>query len=430
MLVPVRVRHSSARCTATVPELLNLAATLEALSVSYYYQAISSADGFFAVLPTAYQRYLRVTLDEEWFHYRYLTTQHAATPVNTSFHFPVNIFAVGHFGNFLATMNTLEMATIALYLAAIRQLGEQNEPVLAEIFGQIAGIEAEHRVMGREMAQHSPPAPNDLCFERTDFLCAAEASRALANFLNGGAGFTGPFTLPDQAAITGAVGSSTCEEVATATAAPCADTLADSLGAAAMAEAIGISLYYHGIEGGFFAQLSDPQQWYLQAALDEERNHLNFLLANGATPPPSRFFFPAGIFDDLPRFLDLLDTLENAFISAYLAAIPRLHQLGEPLLAEIAGQILGVESGHRVLGRVMDGQRLPNNRCLALAGYTCITQAVVELTPFVTGNDELTERRALPSHAEIDTAVVTFGCTPVPTASIPPEIFLPVVARG
>jgi hypothetical protein len=137
-----------------------------------------------------------------------------------------------------------------------------------------------------------------------------------------------------------------------------------------------------------------------------------------------------GIFDDLPRFLDLLDTLENAFIGAYLAAIPCLHQLGQPLLAEIAGQILGVESEHRVLGRVIDGQRLPNNRCLALAGYTCIAEAVVDLTPFVTGNAELSEQRTLPSQTQIDTAVATFGCTPVPTANIPPDIFLPIVARA
>jgi hypothetical protein len=206
--------------------------------------------------------------------------------------------------------------------------------------------------------------------------------------------------------------------------------LADILNAAALAEAIGISLYYHGIEGGFFAQLLEPQQWYLQAALDEERNHLNFLLANGATTPPSQFFFPAGTFDDLPRFLDLLDALENAFIGAYLAAIPRFHQLGEPLLAEIAGQILGVESEHRVLGRVIDGQRLPNNRCLAFAGYRCIAEVLTDLTPFVTGTPDLTEQRTLPSQAEIDTAVVTFGCRPVPTASILPDIYLPIVTRS
>jgi len=278
----------------------------------------------------------------------------------------VNGFAFGQFSNFLATLDQLEMATLACYLAAIRRLGELNEPALAALFGQIAGIEAEHRVMGREMAQNSPPAPNNLCYERADFVCAAEVNGVLVRYFNGGAGFIGPVALPDQAQVTSAVGAATCEAVSPLAIITCPESLTDILNTAATTEALGVTFYYHAIQGGFFPQLSAPQQWYLQAALDEERHHLGFLLDQGAAPPPTTFFFPADVFEDRVQFLALLATLENAFISAYLAAIPRLHALGEPLLAEIAGQILGVEAEHRVLGRVLQGEKLPHNRCLAV----------------------------------------------------------------
>jgi hypothetical protein len=368
-------------------------------------------------------------LDEEAFHYRYLVDQQGASANPVAFYFPANIFAAGHFADFLDVMNTLETATVAMHLAAMRQLGEQNEPLRAEILGQIAAIEAEHRVMGREMAQNSPPAPNNLCYERADFTCASEILSALGRYFNGGVGFIGPVALPDQNAVATAVGAATCDVVDAATASTCDDTLADILHTAAQAEATGIALYYHGITGGFFDQLHQPQQWYLQAALDEENHHLHFLLENGAAPPASQFFFPQGVFDDLAQFLSILDMLENIFIGAYLAAIQRLNQLGEPLLAEIAAQILGVESEHRVLGRVLAAHLLPHNRCLAQVHYTCIAQAAADLEPFLTGSEGFTAQAPLPTEPEIALAVDAFGCIPTPPASLPAPVYLPWVAR-
>ena len=99
----------------------------------------------------------------------------------------------------------------------------------------------------------------------------------MQRFLTGEPTSEGPFELPGAAEITSAVGGFTCTAVPVATAASCQETAADILNIAATAEALGITLYYQGIQSSFFGQLSQPRQWYLQAALDEERNHLNFL---------------------------------------------------------------------------------------------------------------------------------------------------------
>ncbi|MEZ4863664.1 MAG: ferritin-like domain-containing protein [Caldilineaceae bacterium] len=420
---------SSATCPATPAELLNLAATLEALTTTFYYTAITTNDGFFAALPTAYQRYLRVTLAAEWGHYRHLVDTAAATPRETTFYFPVTLFAAGSFASFLTTLDLLESSAIAFYLAAIRQLADLNEPELAIHCGQIAGVEAEHRVMGREMAQDNPPAPNNLCYERALFLCATEVNAVIANFTTAGADLSGPITLPIQAEIDAAVGEFSCEAASPATVDNCPETLAVIVDTAAIAEALAVTFYYHAIQSDLFAHLSAPQQWYLQAALDEERHHLVMLREQGATLPPDHFFFPADLFTDLAALLALLDTLENAFISAYLAAIPRLQALGEPLLAEIAGQILGVECEHRALGRVLANAQLPHNRCMTPAFYHCIGEAATALQPFVTGDATLTQSKPRPTELEIDTAVARFGCTPVPLARLPDNVYLPLIIQ-
>jgi hypothetical protein len=236
--------------------------------------------------------------------------------------------------------------------------------------------------------------------------------------------------LPTSTAVNNAVGNSSVNQtVPPATTANCAESVATILASAAVAEAIGITFYYGGIQAGFFAQLRQPQQWNLQSALDDERQHLNFLLQNGASAPPTQFFFPPAAFTDLATFLTLLEQLENLFISAYLTAIQRFIQLGEPLLAEIAGQILGVEAEHRVLGRVISGQMLPNNLALARASFTCLTDAVAALQPFIAGDAQSTQLKIRPTEAEVNGAVNRFGCAPVAIASIPPNLYLPLITK-
>jgi hypothetical protein len=421
---------ASGPCADTIQQILDAAATLEALALTFYYRAITTPGGFFErILSPDRQGYLRATLAAERSHYHWLAIQ-GAQPLAGAFYFAPNTFGALDLPTFSAAQDAIETTQIALYLAAARRFGEEARPDLAEIAGQILGVESEHRVIGREISAAPPNPRNDRCFEQATAGCVAEALGQLGPFLYGGGGFSGPFAQPSNAAIDMALAGVSCTDVPPAAAAACSETAAQILDIAAAAEALGITLYYHGTQGGFFAALEEQQQWYLQAALDEERSHLDFLKANGGAPPAAPFFFPAGMFDDLAAFLDTLDMLENLFIGAYLAAMRRFAQLGQPLLSEIAGQILGVEAEHRVLGRIIGGARPPNDLCLERASYSCLSEAAGALAPFIQGDQSHTLQKAQPTPEQIDTAVSLFGCTPVPLATNPPyRVYGPIIRR-
>jgi hypothetical protein len=420
--------QAEAPCLETMQRVLDLAATAEALAITFYQRVITTPGGLFGRLRGDQQGYLRLALDEEQFHYNYLVGR-GAQPITTAFYFPTNTFGFSGFPIFLAAMDAIESASVGLYLAAARRLAELGQPVLAEIVAQILGVEAEHRAIGRELAQNAPPPPNNLCFEQATAACVTWAFEPFQPFLNSGANSQGPFDLPDAAAVAAAVGSFTCTPAPAATASGCQETVAEMLNIAATAEALGITFYYQGIQSSFFPQLSQPQQWYLQAALDEERNHLKFLLSKGALPPATTFFFPDSAFSDKQVFLSVLDTLENVFIGAYLAATRRFAELGQPVLAEIAAQILGVEAEHRILGRIMGGEPKPHDLCMERARYGCLNDAGPELTTFLQGSPGSMHQAALPDEAAIDAAIDQFGCTPVELAAGPSMRYVPLVRR-
>jgi hypothetical protein len=417
-------------CSDTIAQILDTAATVESLAITFYYRAISTTGGFFSQLSAEQADYLRTALDAERAHKQWLTTQ-GAQPLATAFYFAANTFGVFGLPIFCAAMDMIETTQIGLYLAAARQFGERGRPELTGIAGQLLGVESEQRVIGREISLAAPDPRNDRCFEQATVGCVAEALGLLSPFLSGGAGFTGPVGLPNDSAISTAVAGAACTNVPIATIATCQESIAQILNIAATAEALGITFYYHSIQASFFDQ-DDQRQWYLQAALDEERSHLDFLKANGGVPPTAdkQFFFPTNCFDDLSIFASVLDALENAFIAAYLAAMQRFAQLGQPLLAEVAGQILGVESEHRVLGRIIAGDRPPNSLCMERASYQCLSAAAAALAPFIQGDASHTLQKPQPTSNQIDAAVAIFGCTPVPTATNPPHrIRLPIVRR-
>lgn len=139
---------------------------------------------------------------------------------------------------------------------------------------------------------------------------------------------------------------------------------------------------------------------FLQAALDAELKHANSLIKAGARSTNSRFYFPVGTFrpscatgqictlgtsDDPNTFLGVLDSLETAFVGAYLVAVRDFVILGYPQLAEVAANIVGVESEHRALGRVIADAEPSNNLTLERLPFACIGDAATALHPFLTG---------------------------------------------
>ena len=159
----------------------------------------------------------------------------------------------------------------------------------------------------------------------------------------------------------------------------------------------------------------------IRATLKEEFEHANLLrsllgVAAPAADPIQTFYFPKGTFDKLDAStgaatLPILDSLENAFIGAYLTAVRAFvfmvantstnrgvyYKLGNSNLSanqlcyfsQVCALIMGVEAEHRALGRVTGGQDPANNRChQQTAGvdsvFTGTKSAVVALTPFLT----------------------------------------------
>jgi ferritin-like protein len=184
-------------------EIINAAATAEALASVMYDNIINHSPAFAALSGEPDdQAYLVAGREQEAIHYATLVGA-GASPLTTTFYFPTGMFSDATFVTTINTLITLEDAFIAAYLIGIRDLSTDS---LKELAGQIMGIEAEHRVLVRTIANDlnlnqtkglsgvnestSPPthAANNLAFERTfsgQFKSIADIVTAL-----------GPFTAP------------------------------------------------------------------------------------------------------------------------------------------------------------------------------------------------------------------------------------------
>ena len=179
----------------------------------------------------------------------------------------------------------------------------------------------------------------------------------------------------------------------------------DILIAAEIAEALAVTTYSNIIfNAPFFTRLAGDDQGYLQAARQEEMSH--YLLEKSATgkdSPYTAFFYPHRMFHNARVTLNTLVSLEDAFIAAYLVGV---RDFSNADLRVTAARIMGIESDHRTLARVIgpgvaraDGGPIesitgiqgvsesvdpPNNNGYERTlGWTAISQAVNALLPFV-----------------------------------------------
>jgi hypothetical protein len=180
------------------------------------------------------------------------------------------------------------------------------------------------------------------------------------------------------------------------------------LQAAQIAEALAVTTYTNIInKAPFFTRLASDDQGYLMAARNEEMSH--YLLEESVTRKPSpftSFYYPAKMFSDAQTTLNVLVTLEDAFIAAYLVGVRNFSTAN---LRVTAARIMGIESDHRTLARVVapgvaaaDGGPVenvtgvqgsaesvdpPNNNGYERTlHWTDIKQAVKALTPFASAS--------------------------------------------
>jgi hypothetical protein len=174
--------------------------------------------------------------------------------------------------------------------------------------------------------------------------------------------------------------------------------------AAQIAEALAVTTYTNIInKSPFFKHLPDDDQGYLVAARQEEMSH--YALEKSVTGKPSpftTFYYPSKMFSDAQTTLDILVTLEDAFIAAYLVGV---RNFSTPALRVLSARIMGIESDHRTLARVLGGNVVhsdggPIKKITGVQGkaesanppnnngyertlkWTKISQAVTALTPF------------------------------------------------
>jgi Ferritin-like domain len=126
----------------------------------------------------------------------------------------------------------------------------------------------------------------------------------------------------------------------------------DILVAAEIAEALAVTTYSGIIfRAPFFKRLAADDQGYLKAARQEEMSH--YALEKSVTGKPSpftEFFYPKGMFHNAQVTLNTLVTLEDAFIAAYLVGV---RNFSNSDLRVTAARIMGIESDHRTLARVV-----------------------------------------------------------------------------
>jgi ferritin-like protein len=182
----------------------------------------------------------------------------------------------------------------------------------------------------------------------------------------------------------------------------------DILVAAEIAEALAVTTYSNIIDiAPFFKTIPSDDQGYLIAARQEEMSH--YLLEQSVTDQPSpftSFFYPPKMFSDAQTTLNVLVTLEDAFIAAYLIGVRNFSTRN---LRVTAARIMGIESDHRTLARVVGPDVTPqfggplatitgiqgvaestappnNNGYERTLCWTSIDQALNALMPFVDFN--------------------------------------------
>src|SRR5207249_6670148 len=132
-------------------------------------------------------RYLQAARDAESEHATLLAGAGATSP-HTHFYFPAPTFTqMGTSADpdtFLGVLDRLETASVGAYIAAVSELARLRRAELAGLAAGIAGVEAEHRMLGRVLAGIKPA--NNLTLEREPFSCVGgDADHALQPFLTG-----------------------------------------------------------------------------------------------------------------------------------------------------------------------------------------------------------------------------------------------------
>jgi hypothetical protein len=186
---------------------------------------------------------------------------------------------------------------------------------------------------------------------------------------------------------------------AIAEAATQSESVGTILNIAATAEAMAVTLLGAAIQGAAGYRNPDGTQGLapgvvgiLKAAQAAEQAHYAFLTQAGAKALTLRFNIPnAGIATDTTTLFQTIETLETAFVAAYMSAAREFAAMRKPDLVKIAVQISGVEAEHRALARLALGDALPHNLVFERRMFTRVGEAAsaLEKLGFIGGHENV-----------------------------------------
>lgn len=222
-----RTAKAATRSDAALQSILDTALLAERISTTFYYAGLTappiiedhrlgggSRDPSNPALPPggnpSHVRYLQAALDAEVKHAA-LLVENGARPGSSQFYFPATTFkrlgTAKDPGTFLGMLEQLETILAGMYTAAVYQLSAARQLDLTILATGMAGIQAEHRMLGRVIAGIRPA--NNLALEKEPYATVDAARRALDPFVTGkdfSGGATHAIALPTSAQTAQVIG--------------------------------------------------------------------------------------------------------------------------------------------------------------------------------------------------------------------------------
>lgn len=194
----------AARAISHAP-ILDLAATAEALSVTFYQHALAGAT--FRMNPETAQL-LRGILAADQAHLDLLSSL-GGRPVTTSFALDKNLASDA--GVFAETGLELKRTFVGAYIAASYELAAAGQAELAATAAQLAANESSHLTL---LSQLTGFGPGELSLPRADFAGLESARAALARFVGQAGPSEQAIALPSRRQVLALTGKAAQEPVA------------------------------------------------------------------------------------------------------------------------------------------------------------------------------------------------------------------------
>lgn len=134
--------------TEAIRAILTVARTAEQLAITFYRTGLENARQL--RLRRIDRENLRAALIEEQIHQQFFAAAGGESLADT-FSFPSGAETFEDLETFIRTQQQLEGVFDSAFLAAIKEFAQLGAPRLAQIAGQIACIESEHRALGRQI---------------------------------------------------------------------------------------------------------------------------------------------------------------------------------------------------------------------------------------------------------------------------------------